>query len=92
MLVPLQLHPHSRHWCQQILRYHKRINNLSDDARLIKCASVEGMHGPAHLFCSHRDHTWLQHQSVGLSIKYDLDVTSVTWQRQKQLRTDMASE
>jgi len=65
------------HWWQQILRYHKRINNLCDDERLIKCAFVEGMHDPAHLFWSHKIHSWLQGQSVGLSIEDDLDVSTV---------------
>jgi len=59
------------------LRYHNRINNLSDDERLIKCAFVEGMHDPAHLFWSHKVHSWLQGQSVGLSIEDDLDVSTV---------------
>ena len=30
------------HWWQQILRYHKRINNLSDNEHVIKRAFVEG--------------------------------------------------
>ena len=55
-------------------QYHNRINDLSDDARLIKCAFVEGMHDPAHLFRSHKVHTWLQGQSVGLGIEDELDV------------------
>ena len=65
------------HWWQQILRYHNRINDLSDDERLIKCAFVEGMHDPAHLFWSHKVHTWLQGQSVGLGIEDELDVGTV---------------
>ena len=64
-------------WWQQFLRYHNRINNLSDDERLIKCAIVEGMHDPAQLSWSHKVHTWLQGQSVGLSIEDDLDVGTV---------------
>jgi len=59
------------------LRYHNRINNLSVDERLIKCAFAEGMHDPAHLFWSHKVHSWLQGQSVGLSIEDDLDVSTV---------------
>ena len=59
------------------LRYHNRINNLSDEERLIKCAFVEGMHDPAHLFWSHKVHTWLQGQSVGLGIEDELDVGTV---------------
>jgi len=59
------------------LRYHNRINNLSDEERLIKCAFVEGMHDPAHLFWSHKVHSWLQGQPVGLSIEDDLDVSTV---------------
>ena len=38
------LYPLRFHWWQQILRYHNRINNLFDDACLIKCACVEGLH------------------------------------------------
>ncbi len=56
------------HWWQQILRYHNCINNLSDDERLIKCAFVEGMHDPAHLFWSHKVHNWLQGQSVNVAV------------------------
>jgi len=50
ILAELGRFPLCFHWWQQILRYHNRINNLSDDERLIKCAFVEGMHDPAHLF------------------------------------------
>ena len=35
------------------------------------------MHDPAHLFWSHKVHTWLQGQSVGLGIEDDLDVGTV---------------
>ncbi len=35
------------------------------------------MHDPAHLFWSHKVHTWLQGQSVGLSIEDELDVGTV---------------
>jgi len=59
------------------LRYHDRINNLSDDEHLIKCAFVDGMHDPAHLFWSHKVLSWLQVQSVGLSLEDDLDVSTV---------------
>ena len=59
------------------IRINIRINNLSDDERLIKCAFVEGMHDPTHLFWSHKVHSWLQGQSVGLSIEDDLDVITV---------------
>jgi len=48
------------HWWQQILRYHNRINNLSDDERLIQCAFVEGMHDKAYRFWSHCVQKWLQ--------------------------------
>ncbi len=79
VIVPAELgrFPLCFHWCQQILRYHNRINDLSDDERLIKCAFVEGMHDPAHLFWSHKVHTWLQGQSVGLDIEDELDVGTV---------------
>jgi len=50
ILAELGRFPLCFHWWQQILRYHNRINNLSDDECLIKCAFVEGMHDPAHLF------------------------------------------
>ena len=66
------------HWWQQILRYPNRINDLFDNERLIKCAFVEGMHDPAHLFWSHKVHTWLQGHSVGLGIEDELDVGTVT--------------
>ena len=65
------------HWWQQILRYHNRINDLSDNERLIKCAFVGGMHDPAYLFWSHKVHTWLQGQSVGLDIEDESDVGTV---------------
>ncbi len=42
-----------------------------------KCAFVEDMHDPAHLFWSHKVHTWLQGQSVGLNIEDELDVGTV---------------
>ena len=57
------------HWWQQILRYHNRINDLSDDECLIKCAFVEGMHDPAHLLEPYSSHL----ESVGLSFEDGLD-------------------
>ncbi len=60
VLAELGRFPLCFHWWQQILRYHNRIDDLSDDERLIKCAFVEGMHDPAHLFWSHKVHNWLQ--------------------------------
>ena len=77
VLAELGRYPLCFHWWQQILRYHNRINNVSDDERLIQCAFVEGMHDPAHLFWSHKGHSWLQGDSVGLSIEDDLDVSTV---------------
>ncbi len=50
VLAELGRFPLCFHWWQQILRHHNRINDLSDNERLIKCAFVEGMHDPAHLF------------------------------------------
>ena len=50
VLAELGRFPLCFHWWRQILRYHNRINDLSDDGRLIKCAFVEGMHDSAHLF------------------------------------------
>ena len=50
--VPLNLSVHDLadqiatthfHSCQQSLRYHDDINEISDDERLIKCAFVESM-------------------------------------------------
>ncbi len=41
------------YWWQQILRYHSRINNLSDYECLIKCAFVEGLHDLSYRFWSH---------------------------------------
>ncbi len=76
VLAELGRFPLCFHW-QQILRYHNRINDLSDDERLIKCAFVEGMHDPAHLFWSHKIHNWLQGQSEGLGIEDELDVGTV---------------
>ena len=69
VLAELGRFPLCFHWWQQILQYHNRIKNLSDDKCLIKCAFVEGMHDPAHLLWSHKVHTWLQGQSVVLSIE-----------------------
>ncbi len=58
------------HRWQQILRCHNRINNMSDDEFLIKCAFVEGMHDQAHLCWSHKVHSWLQGKSVDLRIEH----------------------
>ena len=44
VLAEFGRYPLCFHWWQQILRYHNRINNLSNDERLIQCAFVEGMH------------------------------------------------
>ncbi len=77
ILAELGRFPLCFHWWQQILRYHNRINDLSDDERLIKCAFVEGMHDPAHLFWSHNVHNWLQGQSEGLGIEDETDMGTV---------------
>ncbi len=77
VLAELGRFPLCFHWWQQIPRYHNRINDLSDDERLIKCAFVEGMHDPAHLFWSHKVHTWLQGQSVDLGIEDESDMGTV---------------
>ncbi len=57
VLAELGRFPLCFRWRQQILRYHDRVNDLTDNERLIKCAFVEGMHDPAHLFWSHELHT-----------------------------------
>jgi len=100
VLAELGRFPLCFHWWQQILRYHNRINNLSDDERLIKCAFVEGMHDLAHLFWSHKVHSWLQGKSVGLSIEDDLDVSTVignaknhyaqTWHQRRYPQNNLA--
>ena len=77
VLAELGRFPLCFHWWRQILLYHNRINDLSDDERLVKCAFVEGMHDPAYLFWSHKVHTWLQGQYVGLGIEDELDVGTV---------------
>ncbi|KAL3132548.1 hypothetical protein ABBQ32_14236 [Trebouxia sp. C0010 RCD-2024] len=53
VLAEFGRYPLCFHWWQQILRYHNRINTLSDDERLLKCAFVEGLHDPTHRFWSH---------------------------------------
>ena len=50
VLAEFGRYPIRFHWLQQILRYHNRINSLSDDERLIQCAFVKGMHDKA--YCS----------------------------------------
>ena len=50
------------------------------------------MHDPAYLFWSHKVHTWLQGQSVGLGIEDELDVGTVISSAPNPLCTDMASE
>jgi len=66
------------HRWQHILRCHNRINNMFDDECLIKCTLtfVEGMHDQAHLFWSHKDHSWLQGKFVDLHIEDVLDVSA----------------
>ena len=63
------------HWWQQTLRYHNRINNLSDDERLVKCAFVEGLHGLSFHFWSHDVQKWLQLQSTSLNIEHEIGVS-----------------
>jgi len=41
VLAELDRFPLCFHWWQHILRYHNRINNLSDDERVLKCAFDE---------------------------------------------------
>ncbi len=77
LLAELGRFPLCFRWWQQILLYHNRINDLSDNERLIKCAFVEGMHDPAHLFWSHKVHNWLQGQSEGLGIEDEVDMGPV---------------
>lgn len=51
---------------------------MFDDECLIKCTLtfVEGMHDQAHLFWSHKDHSWLQGKFVDLHIEDVLDVSA----------------
>ena len=65
------------HWWQQILRYHNRINNLSDDERLIQSAFVAGMHDKAYCFWSHGVQKWLQTQAKALNIEDEICVSTV---------------
>lgn len=92
VLAELGHFPLRSHWWQQILRYHNRINNQSDDEHLIKCAFVEGMHDTSQLFWSHKVYTWLQDQSVSLSIGDDLDVSTGIGNAKNSLCTDMVSK
>ena len=77
VLAEFGRHPLCFHWWQQILRYHNRINSLSDDERLIKCAFVEGLHDTSHQFWSHKVQTWLQAQSTALHLEDDLSVSTI---------------
>ena len=75
VLAEFGRYPLCFHWWQQILRYHNRINNLSDDERLIQCAFVEGMHDKAYRFWSHGVQKWLQTQSAALNIEDEICVS-----------------
>ena len=77
VLAEFGRYPLRFHWWQQILRYHNRINNLSDDERLIKCAFVEGLHDPSYRFWSHDVQKWLQMQSTALHIEDEISVSTV---------------
>ena len=77
VLAEFGRHPLHFHWWQQILRYHNRINSLSDDERLIQCAFVEGLHDQAYHFWSHGVQRWLQLQSTALRMRY-VSVRSLT--------------
>ena len=77
VLAEFGCYPLCFHWWQQILRYHNRINNLSDDERLIQCAFVEGMHDKAYRFWSHGVQKWLQTQSAALNIEDEICVSTV---------------
>ena len=76
VLAEFGRYPLCFHWWQQILRYHNRINKLSDDDRLIKCAFVEGLHDPLYHFWSHDVQKWLQLQSSAQSIEDDICVST----------------
>ena len=54
-----------------------RINNLSDDERLIRCAFVEGLHNLSYHFWSHDVQKWLQLQSTVLNIEDGIGVSTV---------------
>ena len=77
VLAEFGRYPLRFHWWQQILRYHNRINNLSDDGRLIQCAFVEGLHDQAYHFWSHGVQRWLQLQSTALNIEDEICVSTV---------------
>ena len=77
VLAEFGRYPLRFHWWQQILRYHNRINNLTDDERLIQCAFVEGLHDQAYCFWSHKIQTWLQQQSTALNIEDEICVSTV---------------
>ena len=59
---------------EQVLRYHNRINNLSNDERLIQSAFVEGLHDPSYRFWSHD--VQLQVQSTALNIEDEINVSA----------------
>ena len=77
VLAEFGRYPLCFHWWQQILRYHNRINNLSDDERLIQCAFVEGMHDKAYRFWNHGVQKWLQTQSAALNIEDEICASTV---------------
>ena len=77
VLAEFGRYPLRFHWWQQILRYHNRINSLSDDGRLIQCAFVEGLHDQAYHFWSHGVQRWLQLQSTALNIEDEICVSTV---------------
>ena len=77
VLAEFGRYPLRFHWWQQILRYHNRINNLTDDERLIQCAFVEGLHDQAYCFWSHKIQTWLQQQSTALNVEDEICVSTV---------------
>ena len=77
VLAEFGRYPLRFHWWQQILQYHNRINNLSDDGRLIQCAFVEGLHDQAYHFWSHGVQRWLQLQSTALNIEDEICVSTV---------------
>ena len=77
VLAEFGRYPLRFHWWQQILRYHNRINNLSDDGRLIQCALMEGLHDQAYHFWSHGVQRWLQLQSTALNIEDEICVSTV---------------
>ena len=78
------------YWWQQLRQYHNRINNMSDDSRLVKCAFVAALHDPSQVFWIHRVQDWLQLQFASLTVEDDIDVADITDSAKNQYVQTMA--